>query len=308
MQQAAALDPALLPGARRRRIIGIFEPWGYVSPGLAVVILIMLVPLAVGIMLSFQNYDIIRPAQRGYVGLENYVKLWGDRNFWRSLRNTLSWTLWCVGLQFALGLILALLLYRPFRGRGIYQVLVFLPWAVPSFLAALNWQWMFNPLISPMPSWMAAMGMLDEPRNILADPKLALFGPITAMVWWGIPFFTITLLAVLRSIPEELYEAADIDGANSRQKFWHITLPFLLPMIAITVMLRTVWVANFPDMIFVMTGGGPANTTQILSSYVFTTAYRALKFGYASALASALMMLLVVYAAIILYLRSRLQQ
>ena len=268
----------------------------------------MLVPLAVGISFSFQNYVIFRPSARGWSGLENYAALWSDPTFWRALGNTARWTAWSVGFQLMLGLGLALMLNKPFWGRAIFQSLVFLPWAVPTFLSGLNWQWLFNPIVSPLPGWMAAVGVLDTPRNILSDPDLALFGPITAMIWWGVPFFAITLLAALRSIPQDLYEAAAIDGASAWKAFRHITVPFLLPMITITILLRTVWVANSPDLIFVMTGGGPANSSQTLPNYVFTSAYRSMDFGYASALATVLMVMLVIYSILLLFVRRRVGQ
>ena len=202
--------------------------------------------------------------------------------------------------------ILALLLDVPFRGRGLAQALVFLPWAVPTFLTGLNWAWLFNPTIGPLPHWLHALGLLAEPNNILSDPDLALWGPITAAVWWGIPFFAITLLAALQSIPGDLYEAAAIDGANPLQRFLSITLPFLAPVIAITVLLRTVWVANFTDLIVVMTSGGPADRTQTVASYIFTQAFKRLDFGYASAISLVLLVLLLTYALLILLLRQRL--
>ena len=305
----AANTPARAGSPHRARRWGTTaEPFLYVAPGLAIVALVMLVPLAVGVSFSFQNYVIFRPASRGWSGLENYAELWTDRTFWLALRNTAKWTFWSVLFQLSLGLGLALMLNRPFWGRPVFQSLVFLPWAVPTFLSGLNWQWLYNPLISPLPSWLAAVGILDEPRNILSDPDLALWGPITAMIWWGVPFFAITLLAALRSIPDDLYEAAAIDGATGWQAFRHITVPFLLPMITITILLRTVWVANSPELIFVMTEGGPANSSQTLPNYVFTSAYSSMNFGYASALATVLMVMLVIYSVLLLWVRGRLGQ
>lgn len=111
-----------------------------------------------------------------------------------------------------------------------------------------------------------------------------MWGPITANVWWGIPFFAITILAALQSIPNEMYEAAAIDGAGTWARFRHVTIAYLIPTVAITILLRTIWIANFGDLIVVMTGGGPAGQTQILPSYIFTIAFRKLDFGYASAL------------------------
>ena len=282
------------------------EPWLYLGPAVVLIGAVMLVPLAIGIGYSFQHIQLLRPGPAGWAGLENYADIWSDRKFWIALENTFVWTVASVTLQFFLGLGLALLLNTPFHGKRIVRALVFLPWAVPTFLSALTWAWLFNPTIGPLPHWMAAIGILDEPYNILGDPDLALWGPIMANVWFGVPFFAITLLAALQSIPGELYEAAEIDGATAWQAFTKITLPFLAPMIVITVMLRTIWIANFADLIFVMTGGGPANATQILSTYVFTTAFRKLDFGYASAIAVALLGLLLVYAVILLVLRRRL--
>jgi multiple sugar transport system permease protein len=174
---------------------------------------------------------------------------------------------------------------------------------VPSFLSGLTWAWLFNPVIGPIPHWLAAIGVMSEPFNILSDPATAMWGPIVANVWFGIPFFAITLLAALQAIPGEMYEAAAIDGASAWQRFTKITLPFLAPTIAITVMLRTIWIATFADLIWVMTNGGPANATDTISTYIFSTAFKKLDFGYASAVATVLLLLLILYAAILIQMR-----
>jgi multiple sugar transport system permease protein len=150
---------------------------------------------------------------------------------------------------------------------------------------------------------MVALGMMAAPENLLSDPKHALWGPIVAIVWWGIPFFAITLLAALQSIPKDVYEAAEIDGASVVQRFWSITVPYLAPTIAITVLLRAVWVANSADLIVVMTRGGPADSTQIIASYIFTQAFQRLDFGYASAIAAVLLVLLLVYSFVVIVIR-----
>lgn len=281
------------------------EPWVYLSPAILLIGVVMFVPLMIGVSYAFQSVTLLRPTQTGWIGLEHFQDLWGDRKFWRALTNTFWWTLWSLVFQFMLGLGLALLLNTQFVGKRLFQALVFLPWAVPAFLSALTWAWLFNPVIGPLPHWLSSLGILSEPYNILGDPDLALWGPITANIWFGVPFFAITLLAALQSIPAELYEAAEIDGASAWQKFTKITLPFLAPMIAITVMLRTIWIANFADIIYVMTKGGPASSTEIISSYIFTTAFRKLDFGYASAIAVVLLMILMVYAGIVFWLRRK---
>ena len=282
------------------------EPWLYASPSILLIAAILLVPLAIGISYAFRDIQLLDPFSGGYVGIAHFRELWLDENFWNALSNTFVWTFVSVILQFIFGLILALMLNRPFPGRGIVQALVFLPWAVPSFLSGLNWAWLLNPVVGPVPHWLFAMGLMQTPENILSDPAHALWGPIIAIVWWGIPFFAITLLAALQSIPADIYEAAEIDGAGPFQRFWSITVPFLAPTIAITLLLRAVWISNAADLIVVMTKGGPADSTQIVASYIFTQAFQRLDFGYASAIAVVLLVLLLAYAAVLIVLRQML--
>ncbi|OWV83096.1 sugar ABC transporter permease [Rhizobium sp. R693] len=289
-----------------KRVADACEPYLYSAPSLILIIAVMLVPLVIGVSYAFRDIQLLNPFSGGFVGLEHFRALSKDAAFYGALKNTLWWTGASVLLQFVFGLILALLLDKPFWGRGVVQALVFLPWAVPSFLAGLNWAWLFNPVIGPIPHWLFALGLMSEPGNILSDPQHAMWGPIIANIWWGIPFFAITLLAALQAIPRDLYEAASIDGAGWFQRFRSITLPFLAPTIAITVLLRTVWVSNFADLIVVMTGGGPADRTQIVASYIFTQAFKRLDFGYASAIALVLLVLLLAYSMLIILLRQTL--
>jgi multiple sugar transport system permease protein len=165
---------------------------------------------------------------------------------------------------------------------------------------------MFNPIVGPVPHWLSGLGLMATPDNILSSPDHAIWGPIVANVWWGFPFFAITLLAALQAIPQDIYEAAEIDGAGPIKRFWSITVPFLAPTIAITVLLRAVWIANSADLIVVMTRGGPADSTQIIASYIYTQAYMRLDFGYASAISLVLLVLLLLYAVTLIVLRQML--
>jgi multiple sugar transport system permease protein len=299
----ASTPPAVKRGALRRRMWLALEPYFYVSPAVILIALVMLAPLALGLSYAVRDVQILNPFSGGYVGAQHFYDLAQDENFRLALVNTLWWTFGSLFFQFSFGLILALLLNREFPGKRIAQALVFLPWAVPTFLSGLDWAWLFNPVVGPIPHWLAAIGIMDAPANILSDPDHAMWGPIIANIWFGIPFFAITLLAALQSIPHEVYEAAAIDSATPLQQFRSITLPYLAPTIAITVMLRTIWIANFADLIVVMTNGGPADSTQIVSSYIFTQAFRRLDFGYASAIASVLLALLLVYALAVVTIR-----
>ncbi|MDR3375886.1 MAG: sugar ABC transporter permease [Ancalomicrobiaceae bacterium] len=291
------------PGFFSRRFVRALEPWLYASPAVLLIVAVLLVPLLVGISYAFRDIQLLDPMSGDFIGFEHFGTVWNDANFWNALSNTILWTVISVALQFVFGLILALLLNRPFAGRGLVQALVFLPWAVPTFLSGLNWAWLFNPVVGPVPHWLAAIGVMSTPSNILSDPAHAMWGPIVAIVWWGIPFFAITLLAALQSIPKDVYEAAAIDGAGPMTRFWSITVPYLAPTMIITVMLRAVWIANAADLIVVMTRGGPADSTQILASYIFTQAFQVLDFGYASAIAVVLLVLLLIYSAALILFR-----
>ncbi len=297
MTAITADNLALQRQADRRRFL---EPWLYLSPALVIIVTVLVAPLIIGISYSFRKFSAFRSE---YVGLGQYRAMIVDPVLHDALINTLWWTVASLALQFFLGLGLALLLNQPFHGRRLVQGLVFLPWAVPIFLTGLTWAWLFNPLIGPLPHVFHAIGLQSEPVTILADPSTAMWGPIIANVWFGIPFFAITLLAARKSIPSELYEAASIDGATAWQQFTKVTLPFLAPTIAITVMLRTVWIATFADLIYVMTAGGPAGSTNTIATYIYVSAFKSLDKGYASAIAVLLLVLLIAYALIVIQMR-----
>jgi multiple sugar transport system permease protein len=289
--------------AVRRRLGSSAEPYLYAAPVLILIVAVMLIPLSVGLSYAFRDIQLLDPFSGGFVGFDHFHELEADPSFRSALINTLIWTGASVALQFFFGLILALLLNREFPGRRLVQALVFLPWAVPTFLVGLDWAWLFNPVVGPLPGWLFDLKITHDTNNLLADPATALIGPIVGAIWWGIPFFAITNLAALQSIPKDLYEAASIDGASVFKQFRSITLPLLGPTIAITILLRTIWVANFADLIVVMTNGGPADSTQTVASYIFTVAFRRLDFGYASTIAAVLLALLLAYALAILSLR-----
>jgi multiple sugar transport system permease protein len=303
MTVAVGAAPGRVRGRRRGRLSARLEPYLYLSPALLLLALVMFVPLLVGLSYAFRNIQLFNPFAVGWVGFAHFGELIHDPAFWHALFDTVWWTGGSLVFQFSLGLVLALALSKPFLGRRLVQAIVFVPWAVPTFLSGLAWAWLFNPVIGPLPHWLAGLGLISQPFNILADPAIAMWGPIVANVWFGIPFFAITLLAALQAIPRELYEAAAIDGADAWQRFTRVTLPLLAPTIAITVLLRTIWIANFADLIWVMTNGGPADSTQTLATYIFATAYSKLDFGYASAVAAVLLLLLLLYAVVLIRMR-----
>jgi multiple sugar transport system permease protein len=282
------------------------HPWLFLAPALLLVGGVLLLPLGVGISYAFMGMSADNLfGEAGFAGLDNFRALAADPKMGLVLRNTLVWTVASLLMQCLLGLGLALLLRHGSASARRLQALLFLPWAVPSVLIGLVWKMLLSPYTSPLPRWLAAVGLLPSATDVLAEPQWALLGPVLANVWFGIPFFAITLLAALQAIPGELYEAAALDGATPWQGFARVTLPLILPTLLITLLLRSVWILNFGDLVWIMTQGGPAGATQILPTYLFTLAFTDLNEGQASALALAQLALLLAYAALVMRLRSR---
>ena len=276
-------------------------PLFLLSPALALLVGIVAYPIARAVWLSFHRLEILRPDLSQYVGLENYRSLLQDPVIRIALQNSIVWVVGVVLFQFLGGLIGALVLNRRFPGRGIVRGLALIPWATPSVLVALMWTWMLDGNYGLINDLLVKVRILSRFQPWLAQPWSALPGVMLADIWQGIPFFAVMLLAALQAIPEELFEAARIDGASVWRVFRHVTLPLLLPTILITTMLRMIWTANYMDLIMVMTGGGPGYSSLTIPLHAYYTAYKRLDFGYGSTIAIVQVALLA--AAIAFYLR-----
>lgn len=277
------------------------EPYIMLTPGFLLMLFFLGYPLLNTMVMAFQSYKLTSPSTMGdFAGLQNFREVFQDGDFGLILYNSLIWVVVTVGAQFIFGLILALALRRPFPGRNLYQAVVFLPWAVSSFVVGLTFQWLFNAEYGPVNDLLLRWGIIGERIYFLSDPNMALLSVIITMTWYGIPFFAIMLLAAMQSIPEDLYEAADMDGAGPFRKFWYITLKYIKPTIILTLLLRSIWVFAAADLIYIMTKGGPANSSNILSSYMFLKAYSTLNYGHAAAVGLIFMALLIAFSALFL--------
>ena len=276
-------------------------PLFLLSPALALLLGIVAYPIARAVWLSFHRLEILRPDLSQYVGLENYRSLLQDPVIRIALQNSIVWVVGVVLFQLLGGLTGALVLNRRFPGRGIVRGLALIPWATPSVLVALMWTWMLDGNYGLINDLLVKVRILSRFQPWLAQPWSALPGVMLADIWQGIPFFAVMLLAALQAIPEELFEAARIDGASVWRVFRHVTLPLLLPTILITTMLRMIWTANYMDLIMVMTGGGPGYSSLTIPLHAYYTAYKRLDFGYGSTIAIVQVVLLA--AAIAFYLR-----
>ena len=275
-----ALRKGIPSGFRLRRTL---MPYGLLAPALSVIALIVLYPLARLVYMSLHFLVLTQPGTQ-FIGLANYVQVFKDEVFFGSLGRTAIWVAGSISLQFLLALALALMLSQRFRLRGVARVLALLPWVTPSVVSSIMWMWMFDANYGVVNDLLVRLHILDQPILWLGNPKRAMLSVIVSIVWRGTPFFAVCLLAALQAIPEELYEAAEVDGASSWDRFLHITIPMISPTILITLMLRTMWLANHVDTIFVMTGGGPGYATFMLPVYTYMKARASLDFGYASAL------------------------
>ncbi len=277
--------------------------WFLLTPSLVMVGAIVLYPALYGLALSFREMRLTRTdLGTGFVGLAHYRALLEDDVFWLALANTALWVVMAIGLELIHGLLSALALSRRLPGLGTMGVLIILPWFLPSVVVANMWALMLDSRLGVINELLVRAGLLDQYKAWFADPATALVTAVVVEVWHGFPFFTLLLLAALKGIPGELYEAAAVDGAGILQRFRHVTLPMLKMVIVAIVILRVISLVNSPDLLLILTGGGPGHATQVLSLYAFETAYRSFDFGYAGALSAVIFVLLMAFCY--LYVRT----
>jgi multiple sugar transport system permease protein len=286
------------PPRRRKRQ---WAPYALILPTVAVLAAFLLYPIGSVGYYSLQRYNVTQPWKNGFAGLDNFRRmLFDDPLFWQSLLFSAKWVVVQVGLQLLLGLALALIVNETFIGRGVARSLVFSPWAVSGVLTTGIWILLYNPSTGVFQE-LASLGIGDHGTSVLGDPATVFPATVVAELWRGVPFFAILLLADLQTIPKDLYEAASVDGASRWRRFLSVTLPHLRDAIVLSTLLRAVWEFNNVDLIYTLTGGGPANQTTTLPLYVARKAVDSHDFGYGSALTIAGFAILLFFS--ILYLR-----
>ena len=224
-------------------------------------------PFVKGVELSVTDAKVGVPGN--FVGLHNFAVLANDSIFRTAVWNTFVYTAVTTVFKLALGLWLALLLNRHFRGKALTRAFVLLPFIIPTVLSTFAWKWMFDPTFSVINWTLFQLGLIHGRINWLGDPDLALISVIIVNVWRGVPFFAISLLAGLQTINPELQEAAAIDGARPWQRFWHVTWPLLLPVTMVVVLFSVIQTFADFQLVYVLTGGGPANATQLFATYAY---------------------------------------
>ncbi|MCC5973175.1 MAG: sugar ABC transporter permease [Rubellimicrobium sp.] len=284
--------------------------WMYLLllPSLLLITAVVLYPTIYGIQMSFREMRLNRPdLGTGFVGLKHYQRMLNDPIFWLSLRNTAVWVTFAIILEFLIGLIAALALHRNLPGSRIFAVMILLPFFLPNVVAGHMWSLMLDPRLGVINDLLLKAGLIDSYRAWFADPATAMAAAILVEAWKSFPFFTLLILAGLKGIPTDLYKAASIDGAGPVAQLRLITLPMIKTIIAAAVILRVIGLVNSPDLLLVLTSGGPGRSTMVLSLFAFQTAYRDFNFGYASALSVVMFILLMIFAWIYIRL-SRINQ
>ncbi len=281
---------------RRRQLRRTTESYAFLSPTLLLLLVLMIIPIVMVIGYSLQS-NVILSKNSQFVGLQNYVTVLGDATFWKATSNTVVFTVVSVAAHLVLGLGFALMLNSPLIGavpRAIFRGLYVLPWLFTVAVIAVLWRMLLAPngVIN---------FLLNSNIEWLASPQLAL-GTVTFInIWAGYPFFMVSLLAGLQGIPSDLYEAATVDGASSVQRFWNVTLPQLRPIIVSLLLLDLIWTSQQFALIWMTTGGGPIDVTEVLSTYTYKLAVA--KYDFSLAATAAVLVLLMSMVLAVFYVR-----
>lgn len=284
-----------------------------VGPAVILTLVLGLIPMLTSLGWSFLDYDLIRAQEAGtpFVGLRNYETVLGDERFVRSIVNTFLMTGLVVVFAITLGLILAHVMHATYPGRAIMRVLICAPWFLPPVVAAAIWTWLLNTDRSPINAVLMDWGIIETNIRFLTDSDT--WGPfstpllaVTAVrAWNGLPFIVIFVLAGLQSIPKDLYEAVDVDGGNLWDKFRHVTLPLLRPVLGVLVMLLLITGIGHFEINYIMTGGGPQDLTNVMAVYSYLQAFSFFRFDLASAAGGVILLITGVICAV--YIRGQLR-
>jgi len=269
-QAVAARGYAALP--RRGPITRALEDERWLAavlllPTIVLLGLFIAYPFVKGVLLAVTDTKV--GVEGNFVGLDNFRKLWNDSIFHVAVYNTFLYTFVTTVFKLALGLWLALLLNRHFRGKAFVRAFILLPFIIPTVLSTFAWKWMFDPTFSVLNWILFHLGLITSRINWLGDPDLAMISVIIVNIWRGVPFFAITLLAGLQTISPELHEAAAIDGARAWNRFRHVTWPLLLPVTMVVVLFSVIQTFADFQLVYVLTGGGPANATHLFATYAY---------------------------------------
>ncbi|GAA3844993.1 MULTISPECIES: carbohydrate ABC transporter permease [Amycolatopsis] len=299
--------PAPAPAPRKRRKGTMArsrrrEAIALVMPSLIPILVLSVAPLVMGLALAFTDARLVRNPDYDFTGIDNFTKLAGNSFFWDSLRIGLIWTVGVTVLQLAASMGLALLLNSGLKLQGLTRVLALIPWAMPPVVVAIMWQMIYSANGGPLNAFLGSVG-LPADTNWLGDFSTALPAVIVVGVWVGMPQTTVTLLAGLQQIPQDLHEAAAVDGAGAWRRFTAVTWPSLRPIVTSITSLNFIWNFNSFSLVYVLTEGGPGGKTMVPVLFIYLEAFKNRNIGYAAAMGLVLVIIVVLLLAV--YLRSQ---
>jgi multiple sugar transport system permease protein len=288
----ASLDKTIMPAnvsdiryrlARRfnyeARSAGLF-----ILPVMSVLAVVAVFPILYSLYTSFFSLKLTRPHRVPFVGLDNYIKVLSDELFWESVLRTVSFTVMSVSAILILALFIALLLNESFRGRRFISAMILIPWAIPTVANGLLWKWIYDSGYGALNGLLMQLGLIDKYITWLGDPDKTIPLISNAFVWKEVPLAAILILVTMKSIPADLYRAARVDGANLLQRFVHITLPSLKPGFMLVMIYETMMAIRHFDLFFLLTEGGPADASHVISWQIYVETFRNLSFGTGSAM------------------------
>lgn len=269
-------------------------PFFYVAPAMTVMLVMVTYPIAYGTYLAMTNMSLQNYLNYRFIGLTNFARITQESEVRLILLRTIAWTAINVTFHVVIGVWLAILLNRRLPGRTVFRSLLILPWAMPQYISVLTWKTMFHHDFGAVNVFLRTLGLESKPW--LSDPNLAFAAVTITNIWLGVPFMMMVALGGLQAIPREYYEAAEIDGTGSWSSFRHITVPMLKPVMIPAIVLGVVWTFNMLNVIYLMTLGGPGNSTHILVTYVYRSAFDFYRYGYASAVSVLIFLILILFS------------
>lgn len=274
-----------------------YTRWLFVLPALVIVVALFIYPICSSIYFSFTNKNLIKPVYK-FVGLKNYADVLAAPEFWKSFINSIKWTVLSLLGQILVGFTAALALKKITWCKGVYKTLLIIPWAFPSIVIAFSWKWILNGVYGFLPHILVKLGLFETAPQFLTNGTLAFLCLVLINIWFGAPMIMVNILSALETVPQDQYEAAQIDGAKTWQSFLYVTVPHIKMVVGLLVVLRTVWIFNNFDLIYLITGGGPAGTTQTVPIYAYNMGWGTKLLGKSSAVTVLLFIFLMVICGI----------
>ena len=267
--------------------------WIFVLPAMIIVIALLIYPIFSSLYYSFTTKHLIRPVY-DFIGMKNYIDVLMDPLFFKAFFLFFLWTVFSLLVQIMIGFTAALCLNRVKHLQNVYRTLMIIPWAFPSIVIALSWKWILNGVSGFLPNLMVQIGLTNELPQFLSDSNMVFPTLIFINIWFGSAMIMVNILSALQTIPQDQYEAAQIDGAKKYQQFWYITFPHIKIVVGLLVVLRTIWIFNNFDIIYLLTGGGPANKTSTIPIYAYKMGWGTKLLGKSSAVTILLLLFLLI--------------